>query len=276
MNQDEYVGAIVINAIVALVIGIIITGVLYSMMYSVNGSEMYIGFAILGAIYGFLFLKVDIFENDLDLIITNAVFAFFGTYVSINLLFTSALKVAMNSSFLTYQYALIAIIVAIVVNYIRDHYLGINLLGSFNLNLGKLPTMECPRCGVEINAADIFCSECGYEFAHCSECGEKLDEDATFCPECGHKIKNDKSGKSKKDESSKGDAKDKSKEDESSKGDAKDKSSKDDAKDESKKEDKLEKDDDKAEKEGKVCSNCGSKLSKNAHFCQECGNKVED
>ncbi len=232
-------GTIVINAIIALVIGIIITSLLYSVMYSVNGSELYIGFAILGAIYGFLFLKVDIFENDLDLIITNAVFGFFGTYVSINIIFTSALKVAMNSSLLTYQYALIAIIVAIVVNYIRDHYLGINLLGSFNLNLGKLPTMECPRCGVEINAADIFCSECGYEFAHCSECGEKLDEDATFCPECGHKLKDDESQ-------------------------SEDKS------------DKSKKDDSKSEEKGKVCSNCGFKLSKDAQFCQECGNKVED
>ena len=267
MNQDESVGIIVVNAIVALVIGIIITGLIYSMMYAVNGSEMYIGFAILGAIYGFLFIKVDIFENDLDLIITNAIFAFFGTYVSINILFTSALKVAMNSSLLTYQYALIAIIVAIVVNYVRDNYLGINLLGSLNLNLGKLPTIECPKCGVEMNAADIFCSECGYEFAHCPECGEKLDEDATFCPECGHKIKNDKSGKSKKDN-----AKDESKKDESSKGDGEDKSKKD----ESKKDDKLEKDDVKTEKEGKVCSKCGFKLNKDAQFCQKCGNKIED
>ena len=274
MNQDGYVGTIVINAIVALVIGLIITSLLYSVMYSVNGSELYVGFAILGAIYGFLFLKVDIFENNLDLIITNAVFAFFGTYVSINLLFTSALKVAMNSSLLTYQYALMAIIVAIVVNYIRDNYLGINLLGSLNLNLGKLPTIKCPKCGVEINASDIFCSECGYEFTHCSECGEKLDEDATFCPECGHKLKEDKSGKSKKDESkiddsSKDDAKDNSKKDESKIDD----SSKDDAKeDKSDKSSKEESD----KKEDKVCSNCGSKLGKDAQFCQECGNKVED
>ena len=96
-------------------------------------------------------------KNDLDLIITNAVFAFFGSYVSIHLIFTSALKVVMNSSLLIYQFTGICIIVAVIVNYIRDNYLGINPLGSVNLNLGKYP-VTCQECGVEVNADNIFLS----------------------------------------------------------------------------------------------------------------------
>lgn len=262
MNQDEYISNIIKNGVIALVIGFIITGILYSIMYSVSGAELYIGFAILGAIYGFLFIKLDILENELDFIITNAVFAFFGTYVSINLIFSSALKVAMNSSFLTYQFALIAIIVAIVVNYIRDVYLGINPLESITLNLGKLPTMECPKCGVEMNAEDKFCPECGYEFICCPECGSKLEEDDLFCQECGHKLKKSKKNKkSKKTE-------DNSKKDKDSSKKAEDKSKNN--------EDKSKDEDDPKEDEGKVCSKCGAKLSDDAKFCQECGNKFED
>ena len=190
MNQDEYIGNIVKNGVIALIIGFIITGILYSVMYSINGIEMYAGFIILGALYGFLFIKLDIFKNELDLIITNAVFAFFGSYVSIHLIFTSALKIAMNSSLLTYQFIGICIIAAVVVNYIRDTYLEINPLGSINLNLGKLPTVICPECGVEVNAENIFCSECGHKFSfiHCPECGAKLDEEGAFCQECGYKL----------------------------------------------------------------------------------------
>ena len=234
LNQDEYIGNIVKNGVIALIIGFIITGILYSVMYSINGIEMYAGFIILGALYGFLFIKLDIFENELDLIITNAVFAFFGSYVSIHLIFTSALKIAMNSSLLTYQFIGICIIAAVVVNYIRDNYLGINPLGSINLNLGKLPTVTCPECGVEVNAENIFCPECGHKFSfiHCPECGAKLDEEGTFCQECGHKLEDD----SKKEEVKE---------------------------DNSKKEDNL-----------KSCSNCGTKVSEDSKFCPECGNKI--
>lgn len=258
MNQDEYIGNIVKNGVIALIIGFIITGILYSVMYSVNGIEMYVGFIILGAIYGFLFIKLDIFENDLDLIITNAVFAFFGSYVSIHLIFTSALKVAMNSSLLIYQFTGICIIVAVIVNYIRDNYLGINPLESVNLNLGKIPTVTCQECGVEVNADNIFCPECGHKFnfIHCPECGAKLDEDGAFCPECGHKLEDDSK---EEDKSSKEESKDKSKED----------NSKEEAKEESK---EKSKEDNNPEKS---CSNCGSKVSKDSKFCLECGNKIK-
>lgn len=241
MNQDEYIGNIVKNGVIALIIGFIITGILYSVMYSVNGIEMYVGFIILGAIYGFLFIKLDIFENNLDLIITNAVFAFFGSYVSIHLIFTSALKVAMNSSLLIYQFTGICIIVAVIVNYIRDNYLGINPLESVNLNLGKIPTVTCQECGVEVNADNIFCPECGHKFnfIHCPECGAKLDEDGAFCPECGHKLEDDSK---EEDKSSKEESKEKSKEDNNPE---------------------------------KSCSNCGAKVSKDSKFCPECGNKIK-
>lgn len=224
MNQDEYIGNIVKNGVIALIIGFIITGILYSVMYSINGIEMYAGFIILGALYGFLFIKLDIFENELDLIITNAVFAFFGSYVSIHLIFTSALKIAMNSSLLTYQFIGICIIAAVVVNYIRDTYLEINPLGSINLNLGKLPTVICPECGAKLDEEGAFCQECGYKLEDdskkeevkgdnskkdislkkevkednskkednlksCSNCGTKVSEDSKFCPECGNKIR---------------------------------------------------------------------------------------
>ena len=249
MNQDEYIGNIVKNGVIALIIGFIITGILYSVMYSINGIEMYAGFIILGALYGLLFIKLDIFENELDLIITNAVFAFFGSYVSIHLIFTSALKIAMNSSLLTYQFIGICIIAAVVVNYIRDTYLEINPLGSINLNLGKLPTVICPECGVEVNAENIFCSECGHKFSfiHCPECGAKLDEEGAFCQECGHKLEDD----SKKEEVKE----DNSKKDISLKKEVKE--------DNSKKEDNL-----------KSCSNCGTKVSEDSKFCPECGNKI--
>lgn len=254
MNQDEYMGNIVKNGVIALIIGFIITGILYSVMYSINGIEMYAGFIILGALYGFLFIKLDIFENELDLIITNAVFAFFGSYVSIHLIFTSALKIAMNSSLLTYQFIGICIIAAVVVNYIRDTYLEINPLGSINLNLGKLPTVICPECGVEVNAENIFCSECGHKFSfiHCPECGAKLDEEGAFCQECGYKLEDDSK---KEDKSSKEESKDKSKED----------NSKEEAKEESKEDNNPE----------KSCSNCGAKVSKDSKFCPECGNKIK-
>lgn len=249
LNQDEYIGNIVKNGVIALIIGFIITGILYSVMYSINGIEMYAGFIILGALYGFLFIKLDIFENELDLIITNAVFAFFGSYVSIHLIFTSALKIAMNSSLLTYQFIGICIIAAVVVNYIRDTYLEINPLGSINLNLGKLPTVICPECGVEVNAENIFCPECGHKFSfiHCPECGAKLDEEGAFCQECGHKLEDD----SKKEEVKE----DNSKKDISLKKEVKE--------DNSKKEDNL-----------KSCSNCGTKVSEDSKFCPECGNKI--
>ena len=258
MNQDEYIGNIVKNGVIALIIGFIITGILYSVMYSINGIEMYAGFIILGALYGFLFIKLDIFENELDLIITNAVFAFFGSYVSIHLIFTSALKIAMNSSLLTYQFIGICIIAAVVVNYIRDTYLEINPLGSINLNLGKLPTVICPECGVEVNAENIFCSECGHKFSfiHCPECGAKLDEEGAFCQECGYKLEDDSK---KEDKSSKEGSKDKSKED----------NSKEEAKEESK---EKSKEDNNPEKS---CSNCGAKVSKDSKFCPECGNKIK-
>lgn len=99
----------------------------------------------------------------------------------------------MNSSLLTYQFIGICIIAAVVVNYIRDTYLEINPLGSINLNLGKLPTVICPECGVEVNAENIFCPECGHKFSfiHCPECGAKLDEEGAFCQECGHKLEDD-------------------------------------------------------------------------------------
>ena len=217
MNQDEYIGNIVKNGVIALIIGFIITGILYSVMYSINGIEMYAGFIILGALYGFLFIKLDIFENELDLIITNAVFAFFGSYVSIHLIFTSALKIAMNSSLLTYQFIGICIIAAVVVNYIRDTYLEINPLGSINLNLGKLPTVICPECGAEEDDSkkedksskeeskdkskeDNSKEEAKEESKEkskednnpeksCSNCGAKVSKDSKFCPECGNKIK---------------------------------------------------------------------------------------
>lgn len=258
MNQDEYIGNIVKNGVIALIIGFIITGILYSVMYSVNGIEMYVGFIILGAIYGFLFIKLDIFENDLDLIITNAVFAFFGSYVSIHLIFTSALKVAMNSSLLIYQFTGICIIVAVIVNYIRDNYLGINPLGSVNLNLGKIPTVTCQECGVEVNADNIVCPECGHKFnfIHCPKCGAKLDEDGAFCPECGHKLEDDSK---EEDKSSKEESKEKSKED----------NFKEEAKEESK---EKSKEDNNPEKS---CSNCGAKVSKDSKFCPECGNKIK-
>lgn len=192
MNQDDYIGNIIKNGVIALIIGIIIAGILNTTLYSVYGSEMYLGFIILGAIYGFLFINVPVFENDLDIIITNALFTFFGAYLSITIVFPSTIKLTLNSDMLTLQYILIAIVVAIVVNYIRDNYLDINPLGSINLNLRKLPTITCPECGVEANVDNVFCPECGHEFKfnHCPECGEKLDEDSTFCQECGHKLEN--------------------------------------------------------------------------------------
>lgn len=231
MNQDEYIGNIVKNGVIALIIGFIITGILYSVMYSINGIEMYAGFIILGAHYGFLFIKLDIFENELDLIITNAVFAFFGSYVSIHLIFTSALKIAMNSSLLTYQFIGICIIAAVVVNYIRDTYLEINPLGSINLNLGKLPTVICP------------------------ECGAKLDEEGAFCQECGYKLEDDSK---KEDKSSKEESKDKSKED----------NSKEEAKEESKEKSKEDNNPEKScsncgakvSKDSKFCPECGNKI----------------
>lgn len=249
LNQGEYIGNIVKNGVIALIIGFIITGILYSVMYSINGIEMYAGFIILGALYGFLFIKLDIFENELDLIITNAVFAFFGSYVSIHLIFTSALKIAMNSSLLTYQFIGICIIAAVVVNYIRDTYLEINPLGSINLNLGKLPTIICPECGVEVNAENIFCPECGHKFSfiHCPECGAKLDEEGAFCQECGHKLEDDSKKEEVKENNSKKDI--------SLKKEVKE--------DNSKKEDNL-----------KSCSNCGTKVSEDSKFCPECGNKI--
>lgn len=191
LNQDEYIGNIAKNGVISLIIGIIITGILYVTMYSVNDVGMYFGFIILGAIYGFLFIKVDIFENIMDLIISNAVFAFFGSYVSIHLIFTNNLKIAMDSSMLTYQFVGICIIVAIIVNYVRENYLNINPLGSINLKLTKLPTVVCPNCGVEVNSENVFCPECGHKFnfMYCPECGVKLDADDEFCLECGHKIK---------------------------------------------------------------------------------------
>lgn len=249
LNQDEYIGNIVKNGVITLIIGFIITGILYSVMYSINGIEMYAGFIILGALYGVLFIKLDIFENELDLIITNAVFAFFGSYVSIHLIFTSALKIAMNSSLLTYQFIGICIIAAVVVNYIRDTYLEINPLGSINLNLGKLPTVICPECGVEVNAENIFCPECGHKFSfiHCPECGAKLDEEGAFCQECGHKLEDDSKKEEVKENNSKKDI--------SLKKEVKE--------DNSKKEDNL-----------KSCSNCGTKVSEDSKFCPECGNKI--
>ena len=250
MNQDEYIGNIVKNGVIALIIGFIITGILYSVMYSINGIEMYAGFIILGALYGFLFIKLDIFENELDLIITNAVFAFFGSYVSIHLIFTSALKIAMNSSLLTYQFIGICIIAAVVVNYIRDTYLEINPLGSINLNLGKLPTVICPECGHK------------FSFIHCPECGAKLDEEGAFCQECGHKLEDDSKKEEVKEDNSKKDIslKKEVKEDNSKK----DTSLKEEVKeDNSKKEDNL-----------KSCSNCGTKVSEDSKFCPECGNKI--
>lgn len=75
MNQDEYIGNIVKNGVIALIIGFIITGILYSVMYSINGIEMYGRFYNFRSTLRFLFIKLDIFENELDLIITNAVFA---------------------------------------------------------------------------------------------------------------------------------------------------------------------------------------------------------
>lgn len=195
MNQNECIEIIVKNGVLAIIIGFIITYILYATMYSVTGVELYLGFALLGAIYGFLFIKLVMFENDLDGIVTSAVFAFFGAFVSINLIFTSNLKIAMGSSMLSYQYCGVCMLFAAIVNLLRDKYMNINPLENFHLpklskKFGKLPTVFCPECGVEVNADNIICPECGYKFNYifCPECGSKLDEDDAFCLECGFKI----------------------------------------------------------------------------------------
>jgi len=58
-------------------------------------------------------------------------------------------------------------------------------------------TIDCPDCGVELDADANFCLECGADVSDvspagpltaCPGCGADVDEDANFCMECGEDL----------------------------------------------------------------------------------------
>jgi predicted RNA-binding Zn-ribbon protein involved in translation (DUF1610 family) len=51
---------------------------------------------------------------------------------------------------------------------------------------------ECPNCGGNVKANDIFCRKCGAKIERelsCPNCGESINTNDIFCGKCGEKIK---------------------------------------------------------------------------------------
>ena len=57
-----------------------------------------------------------------------------------------------------------------------------------NLKPYDIPTLECPKCGIDTPADSRYCYKCGYQIAvenRCGNCGHKLSGKSNFCAFCG-------------------------------------------------------------------------------------------
>ena len=54
-----------------------------------------------------------------------------------------------------------------------------------------LPTVTCPKCGIDTPQNSMFCYKCGHQMVaadRCPECGQDLPGEAQFCFSCGKKL----------------------------------------------------------------------------------------
>ncbi len=69
-----------------------------------------------------------------------------------------------------------------------------------NLKPSDIPTVTCPKCGIDTPAESRYCYKCGYQLAverRCSSCSREVLADAKFCPFCGHELDKDEKIKCK-------------------------------------------------------------------------------
>ncbi|HER00434.1 MAG TPA: SPFH domain-containing protein [candidate division Zixibacteria bacterium] len=55
----------------------------------------------------------------------------------------------------------------------------------------SIPTITCPKCGIDTPAESRYCYKCGYQIAverRCSNCSREVITDAKYCPFCGHEL----------------------------------------------------------------------------------------
>ena len=55
----------------------------------------------------------------------------------------------------------------------------------------SLPTVTCPKCGVDTPECSRFCYKCGHQMIaanRCPDCGTDLPTEANFCSSCGKKL----------------------------------------------------------------------------------------
>jgi membrane protease subunit (stomatin/prohibitin family) len=60
-----------------------------------------------------------------------------------------------------------------------------------NLKPVDIPTIECPKCGIDTPAESRYCYKCGYQIAveeRCSNCSKQVFTDAHYCPFCGNDL----------------------------------------------------------------------------------------
>ena len=59
-----------------------------------------------------------------------------------------------------------------------------------------LPTVTCPKCGIDTPEESRFCYKCGHQMIvinRCPKCSKDLPAEAKFCMVCGHKLEKTKS-----------------------------------------------------------------------------------
>lgn len=60
-----------------------------------------------------------------------------------------------------------------------------------DLRTESLPTVTCPKCGIDTPQNSRFCYKCGHQMVannRCPDCGTDLPLEATFCSACGKKL----------------------------------------------------------------------------------------
>jgi predicted amidophosphoribosyltransferase len=60
-----------------------------------------------------------------------------------------------------------------------------------DLRTEPLPTVTCPRCGIDTPQNSRFCYKCGHQMVannRCPDCGSDLPLEANFCFACGKKL----------------------------------------------------------------------------------------
>ena len=60
-----------------------------------------------------------------------------------------------------------------------------------DLKYESIPTITCPKCGVDTPEQSRFCYKCGHQMVvinKCPKCGKDLPAEANFCLVCGHEL----------------------------------------------------------------------------------------